>query len=297
MKDKIIELLESPDLKRKIKETNHIFSDVELLRIIYEYSKTFDQMISMMGEFSEVASAEASALALEYIKYEREKLKQFSESSEEFVYDLCIKETPDSHEERYICKTFDDVLVCIDEFYKEYTDVGAAETKETRYTVKKRKIFSAGDKFAEDTYFVCTIGENKTILEIEDWKGYNDCNLDNLCSECHEICYSRCDEIMFPNFAEPYAIIRFSDWDGRSKFGVCLYFEGAWYREKLSEFYVLPLDCSSIVEERFDDTFSGHIHVSLPMATLASIHDLDEKMKKNYLAFVEYQKRAESVKF
>ena len=54
--------------------------------------------------------------------------------------------------------------------------------------------------------------------------------------------------------------------------------------------YIIPLDSPSIREHRFDDNFYEHQHIPLPLATLAKLDDLDENMRKNYLAFVEWLK-------
>ena len=106
MKDEIIELLPSDDLKAVIKEKKHQFSDDELLQIIYSYAPTFDARLELLERFSAFASPNVSALAKAYIKYEQDNFKRFTEESEGFVYELCIKDTPESYEEKYICSSY-----------------------------------------------------------------------------------------------------------------------------------------------------------------------------------------------
>jgi hypothetical protein len=43
-----------------------------------------------------------------------------------------------------------------------------------------------------------------------------------------------------------------------------------------------------IREHLYDADFYDHEHIALPLATLASVDDLDETTKKDYLDFITY---------
>ena len=289
MINEIIGLLPSDDLKEKIRSTNHQFTESELLQIIYNYAPTFYEKLSMLERFSALASSDVAALAKAYIEYEQNNYNRFVAEDSGFIYELHIKETPDSHDECYICASYKAALVCIDRFYKEYASVDAKETEKTKYKIIKRKIFFEENKFEEDTYAECILGTNKVILEISDCNASSDCELDTLCSECDEICPYRCDELNFPCFACDYAIIKYLDHEDKEQFGVSICWEDSC-NGLGEEFYVIPLNSQSIREQRFDDNFYEHQHIPLPLATLAKLDDLDENMRKNYLAFVEWLK-------
>ncbi len=286
MTNEIIELLPSADLKAKIKDTNHQFTEDELLQIIYTYAPTFEVRLSFLERFSEIASPAVSALAKTYIEYEKDNFNRFIDAPEGFVYELCIKENPDSYEEKYLCSSYNAALVCIDRFYEEYADF-SKETEKTRYKILKRKIFSENDKFDEDAFAECVLGANKVVLEVSDYKNPADCELDTMCSECKEICPRRCDDVCFPCFAYNHAIIKYCDYEGKDCFGVnlCL---GNECDGTATEFYVIPLDSSTIREHRFEDDFYDHEHIELPLATLATPEDLDETMRKNYFDFISF---------
>ena len=286
MTNEIIELLPSVDLKAKIKDTNHQFTEDELLQIIYRYAPTFELRLSLLERFSEIAAPTVSVLAKAYIEYEQNNYNRFIAAPEGFVYELSIKETPDSYEEKYLCSSYNAALVCIDRFYEEYADF-SKETEKTRYKILKRKIFSENDKFDEDDYGVCVLGSNKTVLEVSDYENPADCELDTMCSECKEICPRRCDDVCFPCFAHNHAIIKYCDYEGKDCFGVnlCL---GNECDGMATEFYVIPLDSSTIRDHRFADDFYDHQHIELPLATLATPDDLDETMKKNYFDFISF---------
>lgn len=283
MTNEIIELLPSADLKAKIKETNHQFKESELLEIIYIYAPTFDARLDLLGRFAEIASPDISALAKAYIEYEQETFARFIEAPEGTVYELCIKETPDSYEEKYLCSSYHAALVCIDRFYEEYADF-SKETEQTRYKILKRKIFSESGEFHDDALAECVLGPNKTLLELSDYQNY----FENFCEE-KGICPPNNDDVMYPCFAKDIGLIKYADYEGIEHFGITLC--GASCKKNcglIDYLYVLPLDGTTIRDHRFDDDFYDHDHIALPKVTLASPDDLDETMRKNYLDFMAY---------
>ena len=288
MVNEIIELLPSTELKAKIKETNYQFKENELLQIIYRYAPTFDIRLNLLGRFSNIASFDVAALAKAYIKFEQEKFSRFIKAPGNCVYELCIKDTPEAYEEKYLCSSYQAALVCIDRFYEEYADIDAKETEKSRYKIIKRKVFSENDTFEEDTYAECVLGANKTVLEVSDYRNPADCDSEILCSECKEICPYRCDDLSFPCFVHNYAVIKYRDYKGLEHFGVNICLEKC--DGMAQELYVIPLDSSAICEHRFDAEFSAHEHIELPLVTLASLDDLDEEMRKDYFDFVSYLK-------
>ena len=286
MVNEIIELLPSAELKAKIKETNHQFKENELLQIIYRYAPTFDTRIDLLERFSSIAKPDVSELSKAYIKYERENFSCFIEASEGFIYELCIKDTPEAYEEEYLCSSYHAALVCIDRFYEEYADIGTKETEKSRYKIIKRKVFSENDTFEEDAYAECVIGANKTVLEVSDYRNAADCDSEIMCSECQEICPRRCDDLSFPCFVHNYAVVKYQDYKGLEHFGVNICLEEC--DGMAQELYVIPLDSSEIREHHFDADFFDHEHIELPFAALATPDDLDETMRRNYFDFVEH---------
>jgi len=286
----IIELLPSADLKAKIKETNHSFQENELLQIIYKYAPTLDARIDLLERFSRICSSDISLLAKAYIQYEQESFSRFLDASGGFIYELCIKETPDSYEETYVCSSYQAALVCIDRFYETYASINTKETEKTRYKIVKRKVFSENDRFDEDTYGECVLGPGKIVKKTFLYNNPADCQLDIMCDECQKICPYRCDKINFPCFAHNYAIIKYQDHEGKERFGVNICLESC----DGSELYIVHLDASEIREHRFDAGFLDHEHLEPPLATLATPDDLDEIRRRNYFDFVAYLESLET---
>ena len=285
--EEIVSLLPSNDLKAEIRKRNHKFSEEELLQIAYTYAPTFYERISILERFSKNASRDLSALARTYINYEKDNLKRFTENASGFIYELLIKTTPDSYEEKYICETYDDAIACIDCFYEEYKDVDAKETSKSRYRIIKRRIFKKDSPFEEDAYAECVLGANKKVIEVSDYRNPADCDLDIMCGECKKNCPRRHIDVIYPCFVANHSIIRYHDYEGRECFGVNLCSEKEC--DGLStELYIIPLHSSVIREHMYDTDFYDHEHVELPNAELAAPEDLDETDKKNYYSFIAY---------
>ena len=290
MTNEIIELLPSADLKAKIKETNHQFTEEELLQIIYSYAPTFDTKLEMLARFAKIAKPDVAALANVYVEHEKNNLAYFLQEEAGVVYELCIKEHPDACEEKYLCASYPAALVCIDRFYEEYADVNAKETEKSRYTITKRKIFAEGDIFDEDACAECVLGLNKVLLEVSDYKHHVDCDCEHECSECKELLPCRGVDISYPCFAHNYDIIKYSDYELKEHFGINVCLNDGKCDGKASEFYVIPLGSQNVREYRWEDFSDEHEHIELPRATLATLEDLNETERKNYDAFVAFWK-------
>ncbi len=216
MINEIIDLLPSEDLKIKIKEVDYKFSDAELLQIIKLYARSYEERLTLYERFSTIASTDISNLAKALIDHQHKIFKRFTEDSEGFVYELHIKETPYSHDERYICSSYETSLECIDGFYKEYSSIDAHEREETRYKIIKRKIFYHGSRFEEDEYAECVFGAGKKLLKIDDYEDPAECEDDISCSDCKHLCTHAYFELLFPCFAHNHDIIKYHDYEGKN---------------------------------------------------------------------------------
>lgn len=291
MKEEIISLIPSEDLKKKIKETNHTFRENELLQIIEKYAEPRDLRLDMMRRFSEIASPQISALAKEYIRYEEAMLSAFVEGRKSIVYELEIKEDPEAYEERYLCDSYNSALLTIDKFFRRYSF--AKENESTVYTISKRYVLSEEDVFDEDKLAECTLGPGKVIRRL--WSeevSTGGCKVDNPCSECDQICRHRCDEVKYPNIAENFTLVKYKGDKGEWRFAVNLDHPDM-DNSLLEELYALNLDSRDIAAHNFsgDAIFAAHTHLALPTVALASLDDLTEQERVTYRALVEYLKK------
>ena len=292
MVNKIIELLPSNDLKAEIRRTDYHFSDGQLLQIIYKYAPSFDERISLMERFAKQAEPAIAELARFFIADQKELLKQFQENDGSFIYELNIKETADSYCEKYICASFEAALMCIDGYYEHYSPY-VKETDYSIYRIVKRKIFDGNHKFDEDYCAECNLKTNKVIVSVKADREFNDCGFDD-CSDCDQICVYRQDQLTFPCFVKHLDIVRYKatfTMDGfgmKDFYAVCLFPENYCVDE--CDLYAIDLDSYAITQHKFDEIHDCHCHPELPLTEVVSPESLDEEMRANYFAFVEYTK-------
>lgn len=307
MTDRIIDLLPSRDLKRKIRELDFQFTQPELLTIILDYAPTYEQRLALLDEFAASAPPELGKVAEYFAAYQRELFRRFVEERDGFIYELHIRsELPLNNTvitpvERYICATYESALAWIDKYFEAYADIDTKETAETRYMIVKRKVFSLDDRFAEDEDSVCFLGPKKTLLRVERINlstSGRSCKHD--CLRCGRICPSWSVDILYPCFAFSFSIIRYRDTDeffafeGKEHLAICHCPTECCSDQRADAFYVIPLDCDPVRLHRFELVGDEHDHIPLPWAELVRFEDLDEENQRNYTAYVQWWKTQRS---
>ena len=117
MKDTVLSLLPSRALREKIREVGYEFTEQELLFILYEYAPTFEERMTLLERFAETASPEIQETVGLIMAWQRRIFDAFRVLGEGEVYELHIKDTPDSYDETYLCGSYEAALAYIDLFY------------------------------------------------------------------------------------------------------------------------------------------------------------------------------------
>ena len=299
MYNEIIELLPSRTLKNKIFETGYKFTETELIYIIYEYAKTFEERDEMLRRFAKSASAEAAKNALMAADWQEKIYKNFHEDSEGYIYELRIREE-EYCEERFICTSYEAALKYIDLYYDEYKGIGVTETEKSRYQIVKRRIYGGKDEevFSKDCVAECILGAGKRLISVND-RSYFCGDESANCAECEKFCPSNILDLRFPCFVKDGDIIKYTDtiydnngieeWFGsrhtEEHYGIAF----PCNNEPMDAIYTLPLHSEAIYSHRYDkdSILHAHDHISAPLAEVVSIDELSEKMKADYLAYME----------
>ena len=307
MYNEIIELLPSKTLKSKIYETGYKFTETELIYIIYEYAKTFGKRIEMLRRFAKCASKEAAKNALMLADWQEKAFKDFCEDSEGYIYELRIREE-EYCEERFICASYEAALKYIDLYYDEYKDIGVTETEKSRYQIVKRRIYGGKDDevFGKDCVAECILGTGKRLISVDERSCFCGDESAN-CAECEKVCHSNILDLRFPCFVKDGDIIKYNDtiydnegieeWFGsrhiEEHYGIAF----AYDNEPMDAIYTLPFHSEAIFSHRYDEDsiFHSHDHISAPLAEVVSIDELNEKMKADYLAYMEHLKNNKTV--
>ena len=293
MKDIILNLLPSRTLREKIREVGYEFTEEELLYILFEYAPIFDERLTLLGRFAETASPKIEETARLIVAWQKRIFDAFRVCGDGEVYELHIKDTPDSYDETYLCGSYDAALNYIDLFYEEYDTTEKGDS--TRYRIVKRHIYSGkpGETFDEDYLAECVLDQHKRVLTVDDNAdnspyGMGFCKTQE-CDTCEKICLHHGREVLFPCFTKHLDLVRFEDYKGAMRYGVNF----QWDDTPADCLCVDPLDSHAVRYHSFENAGDDHDHPPLPLVELASAEELSEEMRRDYLAFLEYLKMTE----
>jgi hypothetical protein len=293
MKDTILSLLPSRALREKIREVGYKFTEQELLFILYEYAPTFEERMTLLERFAETASPEIGETVGLILAWQRRIFDAFRVLGEGEVYELHIKDTPDSYDETYLCGSYDAALAYIDLFYKEYGTDQKGDS--TRYRIEKRRIYGGkpDEVFDEDYLAECVLDQHKRVMTVDDHVdnspyGMGFCEKQE-CDTCEKICWHHGRDVLFPCFTKNLDLVRFEDYKGAVRYGVNF----QWDDSPADCLCVDPLDSLAVRYHIFENAGDDHDHPPLPLVEPASAEELSEEMRRNYLAFLEYLKETE----
>lgn len=283
----VIEKIKSVSLKNAIRNDKTIFQPIELLKIIYKFIEKYEDRVFLLKKMLSVVDDEKMCSYINFIIDELENnLQKLQGDNSNCIFELHIKDTPDSYDERYICKSFNSAIVLIDEFYKEYS---CTPDTRARYEIVKRKIYdSSCDSFSEDFIISCSLDYNKNICDIcSEQNGYF-YQCDGICYECDLLCMSNIN-IRFPAFVGYKDLVRSQDIAGSVNYGV------AWDdpENQGEECYIIPLDCFALRYGSFDKAHDFHEHVPYPYVEKAYESDLTDEYKNIYNEYMKYLEKNE----
>lgn len=283
LQDKVVNLIPSVSLRNAIKETGYHLSDITLLATVFNYAPNFDSRIEYLKLLYNSFSGEIKAYTARIIETQHKMLDEFVKSESGVVFELHIKDTPQSYDERYLCSSFEAAMKMIPLFYQEYGD---EENSLSRYHIVKRRIFSAsdGEEFSEDYIGEVTLLPGEIIYSVEmDGCRAEDC--DGLCFDCSRYCVSG-NDIEYPCFTNDGDAVKYCIEDGIEKFGVIQ----QWDDVPADECYIIPLDSMRIRYHDFENVFYAHEHIPSPLVEKISADTLPQKMQEDYLAYLAYFK-------
>ncbi len=293
MKDTILELLPSRALKNKIREVSYEFTEKELLYILFEYAPTFEERLVLLDRFTETASPEIGETVRLIAAWQRRIIDAFRVLGEGEVYELHIKDTPDSYDETYLCGSYEAALAYIDLFYEEYDTTEKGDS--TRYRIVKRRIYAGKpeEAFDEDYLAECVLDQYKRVLTVDDEMdrspyGIGFCEGRD-CDTCEKICLYDRSWVLFPCFTENGDLVKFTDDKGAVRYGINF----QWNDDPADCLCVDPLDSLAVRYHSFENAGDDHEHPPLPWVEPASIEELIKSMREDYLAFMAYLKEPE----
>jgi len=279
--DRIISMIPSADLKAAISATGFRLSDEGMLVTAFRYSPDFDSRINVLLELEQYFSGELKTYASRLIDMQHRMLGGFVAESDDTIYELHIKLTPDSYDETYLCSTYGAVQRIIPLYFKE---CGCEPIASTRCTIVKRRVFSSGrEDIFDNELGTMELLPDLTILSVKlhEYEHYAE-KCDGRCYGCDCSCVS-CFELQFPCFTEHGDAVSFSK-GNKQRYGIVYRFCAS----PDSDCYIVPLDSDAVLQHDFKHIFAEHEHVPLPVVETISVDDLPENMRENYMVCKKY---------
>ncbi len=278
----IIDMLPS-SLRAEIEACGYTVPEMDLLRIVYLHAGSFAEQLAyfhVLQEEGDTEEVRANARLM------REHLEQafsdFKCGAANVVYELCIKDTPDSYEEKYLCATLEAALGAIPLYYELYPGI-AKESPQSRYRIVKRKVFDAAGPLDEDTVSECEYRAGGVLYRIYDSNAVVcDERGDIICEDCKKICLSRVGvNPCLPKYLRDGDVVAYYQ-HGKKVFGydidLDLYNHADLPKDPsfASEYYIIPLyenggDYSS------RELFNMHHHVTAGLVERANLCDLSKR--------------------
>lgn len=282
---RILDLIPSEGLKRKLRETGFIPADSELLSLAFNYAPDFDTRLGLLRELETEFADEYAAYIKRLVEEQLATLERFKKPEPGVVFELHIKEEPDSFDERYLCGSYEAALRLIPLFFKEY---GSVEREFTRYRIVKRKVYCGreDEAFDEDELGEMELLPGRVISSVDLWALHLSAECcRGECFKCGLPC-ARNWELVFPCFIRHGDAVKWREQSGRVGYGIVLQREDA----PCEAYYVIPLDSEAVLLRDFDNVHDAHTHILAPLAERIDADELPEKLRAGYFAFREYLK-------
>lgn len=165
--NQIINLIPSNTLKKSIIKSNHEFENLELVKIIIEFSSTWKEMISYLNILKEYINENNLVDYINaFLEYENKKYVLLVNNGSNYVYEVDMY--PGSLGDKYLCPTFESTFSTIDSYkiaYKNFIDIRAKnEIIISKCRVFERKNSEDVDNNDEPVYAV--LNYDKEIIRI-----------------------------------------------------------------------------------------------------------------------------------
>jgi len=306
IENKILEATCSKSLQTAILKSKFEISDFDLLILTYRHAPDYDTRLNLLHLIKDNSKDSATKeRAIKCIAFETEKLRRFIESEENCVFEVKIKETPNTWEERYLAKTFNGALKKV-EYFCQYYECSKMDIN-SRFGIVKRKVIDEIklEDFGEDWRGEATYNGKSTLLNVlyEDLKTeiLNDgvkCEFDKCdCGNCKQPCFtSKMPKL--PQFLKNLDIVCFNDYYGMKQYGVVFVFD-INNNDSDDCAYCIPLDkeriCNRTIKSKkafFEKLISGlHEHVEYPRIDVIKATDLPNDVQKAYQTLMRLNER------
>ncbi len=305
--NKVIKLIPSNTLKEFLKASKFKFKEKDLLVIINDYSRNYDEKIALLQDAANcIEDKDVGFHAKKLIELHTRYYDDFMRTSDDCVFEVNIITDDGFPEERlFITKTFEDALTLIKFYNKQYSDGYVCNSKAGTLIDGKfvyYKIFKATAIAPQKPSDIhekvghlgeCLLGKKLEIIDVNMYNyGVRDLykckNKD--CDDCKNKCIS-IHHIKFPAFLSQYQLVAFKHY--KINYGVMCY----EMQDGDNDSYIIDLDDNDFIVNR--EKLKGpndygirdaHWHPSYCEIYALKREDVPDYIYKNYLYAVKILK-------
>ena len=270
----------------EVKKSKYTFSDTDLAYMAYHFTRNLDDRVDLLKQIYELTDDNnLKDMINKAINGIKEEYSNFIKPEENAIFEACIKETPSSWEERYLCKTYEGALKRISLFFEFYRI--AIQNDSSWFYINKRiaKDCNTVEEFIEDEIGSMTLLKGLVIQDVKYYptREEKDKNSDE---------YGFLNiEIKYPEILNNFDIVKYNR-GGEVNFAINI------INFSINDLYLIPLDEDYYDEEDLEFIWDSHLHTELPLIEKISYDQLSEKLKINYDKIVNHiQKLVEKGEF
>ncbi|MBR2024179.1 MAG: hypothetical protein IKA02_00035 [Clostridia bacterium] len=270
----IIELLPSKDLKNKIYEVNHKFTSRELLQIIQNYGRNFNEKQRLWNYVFENETEEKELIET-YIRYQNSLLDRLYSDGKYYVYIGGYNYT--DYKEYYL-GSIQECMSAINYFLDEHY-----ERPPKNITIEKFRDEDDENGSLYGKYQLkCVLNEHGEIVSlIENAPKDFDCKYK--CMQCGFQCKHPFLNVFYPSFVNSGEVVRYYE-NRKINYGVCV----IALHGNTQFYHVVDLHSPVIKDHTYDMEEEFTFAVPLPLVEKASFDELSDEEKQDYYDFMNY---------
>lgn len=289
LEKKIIELIPSKTIKTEIVKQQYHFGEIDLVQIIIEFARYWDEMISLLEEIIQyLDSSKLIQYVEDIIKCEKKSYQDFISNSPNYVYDIVIDNNISSS---YLVPNYNSIKKTIESYLENYNEF-IDNDKEINVSVYKRKISNrqTAKEIDENENQEIKLDRNNRIVRIDsNWIDPEDYDIEF-------------NSIKYPPIFKKYELVSldlkyydniddYKEKEYAEGKNVCYLIESFGnMNEKNGEACLLYLN-SELVKYRNIDLideqghlsyFNNHFHLNFGYLEKVDLNSISEKIKNDY---------------
>lgn len=301
LEKEIIQLIPSKILKKEIFKQNHIFSDLELVQIIIEYSSTWKKMMDYLFKLKkEIKEAKVVEYISQYIEIEQKQYELLVTNDSNYVYEVDMY--PGSPGDKYLCPSYESSYITIESYEKAYKEFIDNRVK-NNIIISKCKVAireNPEDIDEGDDPVYAVLNSNKEIKRI--YSHLQDVDIEAIGIEINSIKYPDCfkegdlvyiDTESFPEF-NLSAYNYYIEYDENRRYGINSFDNIKKFCEEVEKCCFLDLSSEYVEYKKIENNKKGyceylmdHMHIDFGYLEKAKFEELPDKIYEDYKYVVE----------